>query len=226
MWEHWEISRLTLKEIDQTMWAEWWWSIECVVSGQKSFRGWFSELEVNFLKYTEKEDFYVRQDIYDEFCMLFVTPPSSSFFSADRLLPSTDEAYFFGAGGAIGWPISLPRSFMPRTRSILPRMMLFGIPLKERESIIVEGSPMMMLVLTFQPRSRWLSAASHWSWSRDPSGSVPLPGDPAGCSGPRCCQCSCASILQSHGRVSQCFGLANVACWFRHWLKYECLRND
>lgn len=58
------------------------------------------------------------------------------FFSADRLLPSTDEAYFFGAGGAIGWPISLPRSFMPRTRSILPRMMLFGIPLKERESII------------------------------------------------------------------------------------------
>lgn len=36
--------------------------------------------------------------------------------------------YFFWDGGTNGWPRSLPRSFMPSTRSILPRITLFGIP--------------------------------------------------------------------------------------------------
>lgn len=64
-----------------------------------------------------------NDDIYDKFF------PPHQFFMLDRLLDQQDGAYFFAIGGAIVWPISLPRSFIPRTLSILPKMMLFGIPL-------------------------------------------------------------------------------------------------
>lgn len=58
------------------------------------------------------------------------------------------EAYFLAVGGAIGWPISFPRNLIPRTRSIFPKMMLLGIPLKVHSNKIFV---VIWIILLYSP---------------------------------------------------------------------------
>lgn len=139
----------------------------------------------------------------------------------DRLLDEQDGAYFLAVGGATAWPISLPRSFTPRTRSILPSTMLLGIPLKgQLHKLRTTGRGRSNNDLfTFRLRSRWQSAVSRWFLLLDPFDLSPCPVGLAVSSERHCHQYSCASILQSLDPISLCSWLERVAYSSRHWLQ-------